>query len=95
MDVELLALLKQLLRCLTSAKTAEMSVTSNNRNNQSATLYFFFHGYHEKDVIVYQHVRGRRHNSQGLNLFFLRMLLGASLVQQRGRRLRSAPPGGS
>lgn len=29
--------------------------------------------------------RGRRHNSQGLNLFFLRMLLGASQVQQRGR----------
>lgn len=30
-------------------------------------------------------VRGRQHNSLGLNLFFLRMLLGASLVQQKGK----------
>lgn len=30
-------------------------------------------------------VSGRQHNSQGLNLFFHRMLLVASLVQQKGR----------
>lgn len=34
---------------------------------------------------VYGPVRGRQHNSQELDLFFLHMLLGASLVQQKGR----------
>lgn len=44
---------------------------------------------------VYPFIRGRRHSSLGLNRFFPRRLLEASLVPPSGRRLRSAPPGGS
>lgn len=34
---------------------------------------------------IYGPVRGRQRNSQELDLFFLHRLLGASLVQQKGR----------
>lgn len=75
-------LLKQLAALLDICrKSAEHAVTGNNQ--PTALCIIVFHGYHEKDV--YQLVRGRQHNSQGLSLFFLRMSLGASLARQRGR----------
>lgn len=63
------------------------AITSNdgNMNKNQPIMYYFFPWIPWKRRNVYQLVRGRRHNSRGSNRFFPHMLLGASLVQQRGR----------
>lgn len=52
MDLEFLVLLSNSwAACYLHTYNAEISVTSNNKDNRLTTLYFFFHGYHEKDAL--------------------------------------------
>lgn len=64
-------------------------------NLLSTVTYFMIYIYISMDTMkksMHWPVTGRQHNSQGLNLFFLHMLLGASLVQQKGRLQEKKTP---